>query len=101
MNIGWFSVIQSNFHIKPVGSPLRSHRVPPGYYKLLRIGFIDHIVLSPLFFFSFVLCDWFANIFSPWMLKKDTHCAVRLSPIRFCPRVVGVGEEDWLLLISQ
>lgn len=54
------------------------------------------------FFFSFVLCDWFANIFSPWMLQKDTHCAVKLSLIRLCPRVWGgCRGGDWLLLISH
>lgn len=31
--------------------------MPPGYYNLLHVGFIDRIVLSPQVFFSFVLCD--------------------------------------------
>lgn len=52
------------------------------------------------FFFSFVLCDWFANIFSPWTLQKDTHCAVKLSLIRLCPRVcVCGGGEGWRLVV--
>lgn len=61
------------------------NRLSSGYYKLLRLGFIDHIVSSPLVFPSFVSVIGLQTFFLPWMLKKDTHCAGRLSMIGFSP----------------
>lgn len=67
----------------------------PGYYRLLHAGFIDRIVWS-LYFLSFVLCDWFANIF--FTMEAQKGHTLRLSLIRFYPcsgsftgtRLVGI-----------